>query len=380
MRRLAAFAAILVPAAVALRVLAADAPHDASQIANAQSVSCKSCHTLHNAPGATLTSVAGNAALCASCHTTTNFGFPYNTTDQAVAAGGGLHHRWDTAVATTIAGADFGTANPTNASVLGQLNGNGGVLNCSVCHDPHKGASANGPGAAGSGLPHATQHLSAVTKVPTTSTGTLTASTVDAAASPRGYLLKISPDATHFILSNDGGTSWWCWSGSAWTLTGCTGSPVTGPGQSTTVANVALNDPAGAAYVKITFGGTPAVGDTFAFYVSYPFPREDVSASALCEDCHRSWVMTAAASTGANGTKQFSHPVGDSLVSGRTYDRTGGTPPFGNILDADGSTSQTTGDGNHSNDVRLGIDGTVRCMSCHYPHATDSNSLSQDPR
>jgi predicted CXXCH cytochrome family protein len=362
-----------------LPALASDAPHDLSQTAGSQPISCQSCHMIHNSPGVTLTTTAGNAALCGSCHTTGSFGFPYNTSDQATPGGAGLHHRWDAAAAATAPGAqDTGAQAPTNAAMLLRITGNGGNLQCSACHDQHRGASDFGPGVAGSGMPRSTQHVSAVTKTPAASAGTLTVSTVDAAASPRGYLVKITPDANHFILSNDGGTSWYCFSG-GWTTSGCTGTPVTGPGQATGTG-VSLDDPAGNAFVKVTFGGTRAVGDTYAFYVSYPFLRMDNDRSAMCENCHVARVMNAAASsTGANGTKQFSHPVGDSLLAGRSYDRTGGAAPLGSILDANG-VAQTAGDGNATNDVRLASDGTVRCLSCHHPHATDSNSLSVHPR
>lgn len=378
MTRVAALAAAVL-ALGPLPALGADAPHDSSQTANSQPVSCQSCHVAHSATGVALTNTAGNAALCASCHTTASFGFPYDTADQAVPGGGGLHHRWDSPAAGTAPGAsDSGAQTPTNADVLLRINGNGGNLQCSACHDQHRGASSFGPGAPGSGMPHATQHVSAVTKTPTTSAGSVSVSAVDAAASPRGYLIKISPDTAHFILSNDGGTSWWCYSG-GWTTSGCTGTPVTGPGRAVG-AGVALNDPAGNAYAQVTFGGTPAVGDTFAFYVSYPFLRMGNDRSAMCENCHVPRVMNAAAvSSGADGVKQFSHPVGDSLIAGRAYDRTGGTAPLGSILDANGAP-QSTSDGNATNDVRLASDGTVRCLSCHYPHATDSNSLSVHPR
>jgi predicted CXXCH cytochrome family protein len=378
MTRVAALAAAVL-ALGPLPALGADAPHDLSQTANSQPVSCQSCHVAHNAPGVSLTSTAGNSAVCASCHTTTNFGFPYATADQAAPGGGGVHHRWDSAAASAPGATDSGAQLPTNSAVLTEINGNGGNLSCSACHDQHRGASSYGPATIAGGSPRATQHLSAVTKTPPASGGTVAVTTLDGAASPRGYLIKISPDTTHFILSNDGGTSWWCYSG-GWTTNGCTGSPVTGPGQATG-ANVSLNDPAGAAFVKATFTGSPAVGDTFGFYVSYPFPRMSSDKSAMCENCHAPRVMNAAAaSTGADGTKQFSHPVGDSLVaSTRTYDRSGGAAPLGNILDANG-VAQTTGDGNATNDLRLASDGTVRCMSCHYPHATDSNSLSVHPR
>ncbi len=79
-------------------LLASDPPHNGI-------VQCKSCHTLHGAPGATLTAVAGNANLCLSCHTPggTASAKPFAPLDQAVASPGlpagtpasGNSHRWD---------------------------------------------------------------------------------------------------------------------------------------------------------------------------------------------------------------------------------------------------------------------------------------------
>lgn len=373
-------AAAAAAALLAAGALATDAPHDASQKAGspAQPIGCMSCHTPHNALGTQGLTTLGNVNLCASCHTTANFGFPYNTADQATPGGGGLHHHWDSAAGSGYAASDSDAQTPSNAAVLRLINQNGGNLNCSACHDQHKGASAYGPANVAGGVPHATQHRSAVVKTPPASAGTVTVNTLDPRASPRGYLLKMGT-ATTWVLSNDGGTSYFCYVASAWTTTGCTGNPVTGPGAPLNTLT-SLNDPAGAAYVQVTVGGTPALSDTFGFYVSYPFPRMDNDKSAMCENCHVARVMNAAAvDLGADGTKRFSHPVGDSLVAGRSYDRTGGTAPHAGILDANGS-AQTTGDGNVTNDLDLASDGTVRCMTCHYPHATDSNSLSVHAR
>ncbi len=136
---------------------------------------------------------------------------------------------------------------------------------------------------------------------------------------------------------------------------------------------MSLND---GTYVKVNISGG-AVGDYCGFYVSYPFPRINNDKSAMCENCHLPRVMNkTGAETGANGTKVFSHPVGDTMDTTNTR---GGTAPLGNILDCDGR-AQTTGDGNVTNNVKLATDNTVRCLSCHYPHATDSNSLSVNPR
>ncbi len=86
--------------AVADPALALDPPHDSSN-----SIECLNCHNLHNSLGDALTSVAGNANLCQSCHVTggTATGKPFADADQARPglalpagmAAGGTSHRWD---------------------------------------------------------------------------------------------------------------------------------------------------------------------------------------------------------------------------------------------------------------------------------------------
>jgi hypothetical protein len=70
--------------------------------------------------------------------------------------------------------------------------------------------------------------------------------------------------------------------------------------------------------------------------------------------------------------KVFSHPVGEQLT--RTYDRAPAA-----MLDSNG-LAQATGDGLATNDLTLGSDNTVRCLTCHSPHNADSNSLTEDLR
>jgi hypothetical protein len=70
-----------------------------------------------------------------------------------------------------------------------------------------------------------------------------------------------------------------------------------------------------------------------------------------------------------NGSTLFSHPVGETLGSnGQAYDRT-------MILDANGASSQTVGDGVAHNDLVL-RGNTVMCTTCHAVHNGDSNSLT----
>ncbi|MBL0311284.1 MAG: hypothetical protein IPP78_00950 [Holophagaceae bacterium] len=100
-------------------LLASDPPHNTSK-----SVECKSCHTLHEAPGAMLTAVAGNANLCMSCHnpTGTASAKPFVTADQALPGPGlptgtpaaGTSHRWDSGPAGHLV---LGTPNTSTGKI-----------------------------------------------------------------------------------------------------------------------------------------------------------------------------------------------------------------------------------------------------------------------
>jgi len=91
---------ILLTFAMTDQALALDPPHDSSR-----SIECVTCHTTHNAPGGTLTAVAGNANLCQSCHVIggTATARPFTEADQAQPglalpagmSGSGTSHRWD---------------------------------------------------------------------------------------------------------------------------------------------------------------------------------------------------------------------------------------------------------------------------------------------
>jgi len=79
---------------------ALDPPHDASR-----SIVCGTCHITHDAAGGTITTVAGNANLCLSCHTaggqasakplaTASQALPYPGLPAGVSPSG-TSHRWD---------------------------------------------------------------------------------------------------------------------------------------------------------------------------------------------------------------------------------------------------------------------------------------------
>lgn len=339
-----------------LAAQASDAPHDPSSL---PAVNCDSCHMLHKAPGASLTHTAGNANLCASCHSGLGIAaFMMPASAQAQPGAMGSSHRFDSAAVNPT----YGATTPVDPLVSSRIPG--GNLQCSTCHDQHLGASTV----------KGRQRTSVAVGTPILRTGgagsgTLVLNQPLAAANAKGYRVEVvtagAVGSSTFRVSNDNGISWFSWAG-GW-------SPGVGAGQATGSA-VALTD---GNNVTVTFAGTFAVGDRWNFYVSYPFLRMKADESQLCETCHTGRVQTTASiETGADGTKVFSHPIGESLS--KSYDRAANA-----ILDSDGHT-QTVGDGLATNDLELvssdGGVGVVRCLTCHAPHHADSNSLTEDPR
>jgi predicted CXXCH cytochrome family protein len=349
--------------------LAIDAPHDGSAIAGA---SCETCHTIHNATGGTLVKQADNNTACTVCHndpaTTINqarLGLPWLNEDQAVPGKGGSQHRWD-ALAENAA---FGASRPTDAEMLKRIKD--GRIQCAACHDVHADVKARDA---------SPQHVSLTPGAATAPTGgtagmTMALSAPAAGASTRGYRVQVEAISgaqfrlaiSHNARSTDGPAVWWVNNGTAW-IQGALG---TGTRLWSTGTAVALDD---GANVQVTFTGTPAAGQFWDFYVSSAHLRASNVADALCLQCHASRNQSHLTVEGpGNGITVYSHPVGQALnANGKGYDRASG-----NVLDANGAT-QTVGDGNTSNDLRLDAGTTVRCTTCHRVHNADSNSLTVD--
>jgi predicted CxxxxCH...CXXCH cytochrome family protein len=102
-----------------------DAPH---------SFTCASCHLLHNNPNTQLTSVAGNALLCMSCHNSSGMAsaLPFADIDMAnPLAGTGSSHAWN----KPAINATFETNVPLNTELAERIYS--GNIVCSTCHDQH---------------------------------------------------------------------------------------------------------------------------------------------------------------------------------------------------------------------------------------------------
>lgn len=99
---------------------AVDPPHDTAAL-------CASCHMPHQSPGGALTTVAGNANLCISCHQSggTASASPFANADQASPRTGfpsgqaeaGTSHRWDAGAAGRLVFLG-GAVTPSTGSVL----------------------------------------------------------------------------------------------------------------------------------------------------------------------------------------------------------------------------------------------------------------------
>jgi predicted CXXCH cytochrome family protein len=94
---------------------------------------CNQCHITHTAPGGQLTSIAGNANLCISCHNPVGSASlkPFANTDKAIPGISGTSHAWDkNAIDTT-----YQTNTPGDAGMLARISS--GQIICSTCHNQH---------------------------------------------------------------------------------------------------------------------------------------------------------------------------------------------------------------------------------------------------
>lgn len=359
MKRCLVTLAIVVGAVVPALVLAMDAPHDQTFTND----NCANCHALFDVTGSDLESSRG----CITCHNSPSLpvnshGFPWLTEDQASPGKGGHQHSW-TGYALNPG---IGTRIPTNLSIADKLVN--GRLQCATCHDPHHAAPESAPNSQHTSIP-----IGVAVDESGGPVGTGQMTLVTAGTQAKGYRVKIQTatgGGGTFAISHDFGLatpSWFNWVGGAWVA-----GTATGPGKPfTNGVNVTLDDDA----VSVRFSAGAVAEDYWDFYVSYPFLRTTMVEDAFCKQCHPDRFMDAVRTRGAdltyrvNGTRKFSHPVGEGLDSnGFGHDRVGA------ILDTNGVV-QSSGDGVSSNDLRLD-GGVVRCTTCHAVHNGDSNSLT----
>ena len=398
--RFLALAMVLGAPAVAA---ASDAPHNLS--APVVKIQCSDCHIMHNASGAGLSNAAENYNNCLSCHngafSTEVFGGDWASMQTTLGVGGSSH-RWDSMVTNLGVTAPDPNSADADIAALGK-NLDEGKLMCSTCHDQHTGASVN--------KAESPQHTSAPIVDPAnvctdvtphqtcieqkagmgSNKGTLQLTSLGTSStnsSPKGYQIKVTDATPAFKISHDRGTSFLGWNGSAWAV-GAVAKPFTA-GSTHALDPATTGDTLSAPSVKFN-GSNWAVGDTWEFYISYPFLRIGNIESAMCKICHKDRLMkyqdveggvangVAGGDLGAVtlGQTVFHHPTGQTLGTKALVppDRTTST-----MLDADGTAQSLGTDPNKTNDLALGTTGNVHCMTCHQPHVADSNSLTIDQR
>jgi hypothetical protein len=334
------------------------APHDQSFTDG----NCENCHNLYDT---TTLGALDYSTGCNSCHagkTASTLAFP-RTDLEAKPGVKGTHHSWSGFAENPAYGATAPTATTLSTRLVD------GRLQCSVCHDLHVDASSNAPWAL-----HASPDVGVAT-APTSGTGTAKLTITVPGTISRGYRIKLVGPTSYIITRSFGATpiAWMNWdTGTAkWVAGVDNGTARTFvPG-----TDYVLDDAAGMS-VRWSAAGNP--GDQWDVLVSYPGLRMTMADDQMCTHCHKPMAMTTARVAGndpayqVDGTRVFGHPTGEALGSnGLGSDRA-------EILDANGAT-QTVGDGNATNDLKL-KGGVVRCTTCHAVHGADSNSLTTDVR
>lgn len=416
--------------------MAGSEPHGGTGYEN---VTCNSCHMIHNALGNSLTNRDTNANLCVSCHSTNNLAenWPFSSTgDQAVPGTSGTSHRWDRDMTAGVAPLSLASGNANNPYGLrtpGELQSStlklymqvfANVVTCSVCHAQHSqsnapydpysfnASSGDGGGVADGGSPNS---LSDGTKSWTGGqwatytvviTGSVNASNIGIART----ILSNGPTSltatANFPAAIVAGDTYYI------TKTGSSSDYGTATGGSTTSVVTTKNWTTNWAgyYVKMTSGSGDNVGlrrritgsdattlttdafptavvngDKFYITASRHFMRASNVLNEMCVDCH--YYRSASHASGQSvrnydGNKK-SHPVGKKLtdVSDPTqFNASFLEPQSASWAAQSGTRGEQNGgaDTNLTNNITVGIDGNINCLSCHNVHYSDSNASTVD--
>lgn len=393
--RLAAVSAVL--AALSGAALAADAPHDATQLIQPF---CSDCHLLHGAAGPSLTAAATNANLCLTCHAgrTNPTVTGWAAGDQATATTGSSHSWTGAAVAP-----DKGAALPASATLLSKLAG-GTNLQCSTCHDQHSQgnapfdltAPASGGGrhflqvanAAGQlcadcHAPWAQASAAAGTYV-TGGTASFTLNGTAVTGTGTTWLATVQPGWRIKALSH--GASAWAYVRTVNSNTSITlAAPYTGATVSGTayVASRTLSHPVGDPMVASSLAyGTP-LDTTGAPQVPALFGSATGGSTTTLQDTTKNFTgMVGRVVRFTSGPNRGQIRTITSIPSSSQLGWAGALTAV-----TAGTTYEVDLDGNFSNNLALVnggaasfTTGAVACQTCHGVHFADSSATTYDDR
>ncbi len=317
--------------------LATDPPHDSSNF-----IECVSCHNLHNSPGGALTTRAGNANLCQSCHVNggTATGKAFVQSDQAqpgLALPSGMKadgnsHRWDAgpqgrieaksgnaSTGTIVSGGAYTGPSIQTYTIVITTSGNVGVAQFEwYLQIKNGGGGPDGTATTGTNV--------------TLGDGlTLTFSGGNFVANDIWYLYVIAdlvaPSDPEMLVRLEGDTIM------------CSTCHDQHSQKKTPF------DPLAPAY------GGPGTGN------GRHDQRSDNDSDQMCKDCHGARHVSA--------SSQGSHPVGVGIPTGGGYQSPAGLP-----LDASNKVSCLTCHGMHFNGSRNGLllrinNQKTMCTECH---------------
>ncbi len=312
-----------------------------------ENVSCGNCHISHNSLGKNLTNSLTNAILCKSCHTLTGTAsaLPFADSDQAKPGISGTSHSWS--------GLMPAISNPANAyglraaadlalsAVKLRVTGSGNAVICSACHDEHSQlyspfdpfaiATSRGDGGA--------------------ATGGTTTTLVDSSKT---------------------------WTVNQWANTTV---KMMGGANSGLTRKVLSNTE-----TQLTFGSSfpNLVSATDSYYINSArhFMRSADPLNELCVDCH--YYRNQNDVTIYTGSP-LSHPVAKTFAATRDpsqYFTVPREPQSAGFAAQGGTRGELNGgsDTNLENNIVLGSDLSILCLSCHSMHYTptaDGNLLKR---
>lgn len=397
---------------------ASDYPH-----ATPEGVECTSCHLSHNSLGGNLTNQTTNPILCKSCHTLTGTAsnWPFKDSDQANPGVSGISHKWT--------GAMPASSNPTNARGLRasadlkssemrtRLSGFNNVVTCSICHDQHShqntpwdpssfNASTGDYGIATGG---STTAIVQDTKNWTTNQWTnyyvimnggtdtnlfqrrlISSNTNNTLTISTPFSSSVVLNDAYYITqniptnsANESGTATsgstttitqtgktWAtdqWAGYSVKMTGGLNNGLERRVQSNTTTQLTLATP---------FPNAVAANDTYYLKSNRHFMRTNNALNEACIDCHSYRNQEDVTLYTGN---PLSHPVGKSLSAVKdptqffTVPREPGSAGFTAQTGTRGELNGSP-DTNVTNNIVLGLNNEINCLSCHGVHYTDSNS------